>query len=186
MIAMIARDIQGCEMVPLGPMNSKAFGTTISPWVVTLDALESFKAPGPTRDVILAAHLEDIPVAASSYNIGFKVELLVDGQSTTLSRSNFKDLHWSGRQMVAHIASSGADLQTGDILGTGTVSGPEQGSYGCLLEMTNGGKEPMSVADGPTRVFLEDGDVIRMTALAGEEDSGVGFGECVGELQPAL
>ncbi|KAJ5851430.1 uncharacterized protein N7529_010815 [Penicillium soppii] len=181
-----ARDIQGCEMVPLGPMNSKAFGTTISPWVVTLDALESFKAPGPTRDVILATHLEDIPVAASSYNIGFKVELLVDGQPTTLSRSNFKDLHWSGRQMVAHIASSGADLQTGDILGTGTVSGPEQGSYGCLLEMTNGGKEPMSVADGPTRVFLEDGDVIRMTALAGEEDSGVGFGECVGELQPAL
>lgn len=186
MVEMIARDIQGCEMVPLGPLNSKAFGTTISPWVVTLDALKSFKAPGPTRDVVLATHLEDVPVAESSYDIALKVELLVDGESTTLSRSNFKDLHWSGRQMVAHVASSGADLRTGDILGTGTVSGPEQGSYGCLLEMTNGGKVPLLFENGPTRVFLEDGDVIHMTALAGEVGSGVGFGECLGELQPAL
>jgi fumarylacetoacetase len=186
MVEIIARDIQGCEMVPLGPMNSKAFGTSISPWVVTIEALGPFKAPGPTSDVVLANHLEDVPVAESSYDIGLKVELLAGGKSATLSRSNFKHLHWSGRQMVAHVASSGADLRTGDILGTGTVSGPEQGSHGCLLEMTNGGKKPVSLANGPTRVFLEDGDVIRMTGLGGEEGSGVGFGECIGELHPAL
>jgi fumarylacetoacetase len=173
-------------MVPLGPINSKAFGTSISPWVVTLEALNEFKAPGPTSDVVLADHLEDIPAPQSSYNIGLKVELLVGEYTTTLSQSNFKDLHWSGRQMVAHIASSGADLRTGDILGTGTVSGPEEGSHGCLLEINNGGKKPVSLANGPTRVFLEDGDVVRMTGLAGEEGSGVGFGECIGELRPAL
>ncbi|KAJ6034343.1 uncharacterized protein N7446_009092 [Penicillium canescens] len=180
-----ARDIQGCEMVPLGPLNGKAFGTSISPWVVTLDALESFKASGPKPEAVLASHLEDVSGSESNYDIGMKVELLNEGQITTLSESNTRDLHWSGRQMCAHLASTGADLQTGDILGTGTVSGPTDGSFGCLLEVTKGGKEPVFLANGSKRFYLQDGDVIRMTALAGAPGSGVGFGECVGELRPA-
>jgi fumarylacetoacetase len=115
-----------------------------------------------------------------------KVELLYEGKITTLSESNTRDLHWSGRQMCAHLASTGADLQTGDILGTGTVSGPTDGSVGCLLEVTKGGKEPILLNDGSKRVYLQDGDVIRMTALAGAPGSGVGFGECIGELKPAI
>jgi fumarylacetoacetase len=115
-----------------------------------------------------------------------KVELLYEGKITTLSESNTRDLHWSGRQMCAHLASTGADLQTGDILGTGTVSGPTDGSVGCLLEVTKGGKEPILLNDGSRRVYLQDGDVIRMTALAGATGSGVGFGECIGELKPAI
>ncbi|KAJ5775106.1 uncharacterized protein N7511_000117 [Penicillium nucicola] len=181
-----ARDIQGCEMVPLGPLNGKAFGTSISPWVVTLDALESFKVSGPKPEALLASHLKDVSESESSYDISMKVELLNDGQVTTLSRSNVRDLHWSGRQMCAHLASTGADLQTGDILGTGTVSGPTDGSFGCLLEVTKGGKEPVLLADGSKRVYLQDGDVIRMVASAGASGSGVGFGECIGELRPAI
>ncbi|KAJ5318078.1 hypothetical protein PENANT_c004G11012 [Penicillium antarcticum] len=181
-----ARDIQGCEMVPLGPLNGKAFGTSISPWVVTLDALESFKVSGPKPEAVLASHLEDVSGSESSYDIGMKVELLNDGQVTTLSESNVRDLHWSGRQMCAHLASTGADLQTGDMLGTGTVSGPTDGSFGCLLEVTKGGKEPVLLRDGSKRVYLQDGDVIRMTAMAGAPGSGVGFGDCVGELRPAI
>ncbi|KAJ5177210.1 uncharacterized protein N7482_003087 [Penicillium canariense] len=179
-----ARDIQGCEMVPLGPLNGKAFGTSISPWVVTLDALEPFRVPGPKPEAVLASHLED--VATSSYAIDMKVEVLVGKHVTTVSESKAQDLHWSGRQMAAHLASTGADLQTGDILGTGTVSGPASGSYGCLLEITKAGKEPITLADGSKRHYLLDGDVVRMTSIVGGVGSGVGFGECVGELQSAL
>ncbi|KAJ5786444.1 uncharacterized protein N7503_011656 [Penicillium pulvis] len=178
-----ARDIQGCEMVPLGPLNGKAFGTSISPWVVTLDALSPFKTAGPKPEVALASHLEDI--AESGYAIDMRVELLVGDQVTTISESKVQDLHWSGRQMCAHLASIGADLQTGDILGTGTVSGPEEGSLGCLLEITKAGKEPVTLSDGAERHFLQDWDVVRMTAVAGGSTSGVGFGECVGQLRPA-
>ncbi|KAJ5765031.1 hypothetical protein N7520_004590 [Penicillium odoratum] len=178
-----ARDIQGCEMVPLGPLNGKAFGTSISPWVITLDALSPFKTVGPKAEVALASHLED--VAEPSYAIDMKVELIVRDQMTTVSESKVQDLHWSGRQMCAHLASIGADLQTGDILGTGTVSGPNEGSLGCLLEITKAGKEPLTLIDGSKRHFLQDWDLVRMTAVAGGPASGVGFGECVGQLQPA-
>lgn len=178
-----ARDIQGCEMKPLGPLNGKSFGTSISPWVITLDALEPFKVPGPKPETTLASHLEDIPV--SSYDIGLKVEIIASGQISTVSESNHQHLHWSGRQMAAHLASAGTDLETGDILGTGTVSGPDEGTFGCLIEMTKAGKEPITLVDGSTRPYLEDGDVVRMTAVAGGAGSGVGFGECVGELKPA-
>lgn len=170
-------------MKPLGPMNGKSFGTSISPWVVTLDALEPFKLPGPKPEVILASHLEDIP--ASSYDIGMKVEIIAAGQASTVSETNNQHLYWSGRQMAAHLASVGADLQTGDILGTGTVSGPDDGALGCLVEMTKAGNEPITLVDGSKRTELQDGDVVRMTAVAGGAGSGVGFGECVGELKPA-
>ncbi|KAJ5272449.1 hypothetical protein N7478_007574 [Penicillium angulare] len=180
---IFARDIQGCEMIPLGPLNGKAFGTSISPWIVTLDALAPFATPGPKAEAVLASHLED--VVKSSYEIDFKVELIIEDQVTTVSESKLQDLHWSGRQMCAHLASSGADLRTGDILGTGTISGPDERSMGCLLEITSGGKEPLALDNGEKRHMLQDWDTVRMTAVAGGSTSGVGFGECVGQLQPA-
>ena len=151
-MCFLARDIQGCEMVPLGPLNGKAFGTSISPWVITLDALSPFKTAGPKPEVALASHLED--VAESGYAIDMKVELLVGDQVTPISESKVQDLHWSGRQMCAHLASIGADLQTGDILGTGTVSGPDEGSLGCLLEITKAGKEPVTLSDGAKKALF--------------------------------
>ncbi|KAJ5980921.1 hypothetical protein N7481_008219 [Penicillium waksmanii] len=180
-----ARDIQGCEMMPLGPLNGKSFGTSISPWVITLDALEPFATPGPNPEVALASHLED-DVNKSSYEINFKVEIISGQHVTTVSESKYTDLHWNGPQMAAHLASTGADLRTGDILGTGTVSGPNEGSFGCLLETTKAGKEPITLTDGSERKLLLDGDIVRMTGVVGGVNSGVGFGECVGQLVAAV
>ena len=181
----IARDIQGLEMIPLGPLNGKNFATTISPWIVTLDALEPFKAQGPEPRVSLPSHLVD--PGKASYDISVLVEVgggEEEGKKTVMGRSNAKELFWSVRQMCAHLASTGCDLRTGDILGTGTVSGEEEGSYGCLLEVTEGGKKRVMLegGDGEERGYLIDGDVVRLTAWAGE---GVGFGECVGQILPA-
>ncbi|KAL4938255.1 hypothetical protein BDV06DRAFT_232016 [Aspergillus oleicola] len=196
-----ARDIQGLEMVPLGPLNGKAFGTSISPWIVTTEALESFKIAGPEPRAELAAHMQD--EGKANYDIVMKVEILhppaqaapapaVDGSGegtaltvSPIATSAAKELFWSHRQMIAHLTSCGSDLRTGDLLGTGTVSGAVDGSYGCLLESTKGGKEKVRLSDGSERVYLLDGDVVRMTAVLGGEESGVGFGECIGEIKPA-
>lgn len=170
-------------MPPLGPLNSKAFGTSISPWVITLDALDSFKVPGTKHEIPISSHLED--EADSCYAINLQVEWIVDGKATVVSRSKAQDMHWNGRQMCAHLASTGADLRTGDILGTGTVSGMTDESLGCLLEITKAGTKPVIMSDGSERHFLQDGDVVRMTGVVGNPGSGVGFGECIGELLPA-
>ncbi|KAL3431967.1 hypothetical protein BDV09DRAFT_206285 [Aspergillus tetrazonus] len=201
-----ARDIQGLEMVPLGPLNGKAFGTTISPWIVTTDALAPFEVAGPEPRVELAEHLMD--EKEGNFDIVMKVEIIHPpaGQSTSPAATNSnegagkntgeksvshiatsaaKELFWSHRQMVAHLTSCGSDLRTGDLLGTGTVSGSVEGSYGCLLESTKGGKQAVTLADGGERVYLLDGDIVRMSAFLGDEASGVGFGECTGEILPA-
>ncbi|GKZ33972.1 hypothetical protein AbraIFM66950_004103 [Aspergillus brasiliensis] len=168
-----------------GPLNGKNFATTISPWIVTLDALQPFKTSGPEPRVSLPPHLQD--PGHFCYDISVVTELEASTEkgassSTVLARGNAKDLFWSIRQMCAHLASTGCDLRTGDILGTGTVSGEEEGSYGCLLEVTEGGKKKVKLMDGEERGYLVDGDVVRLTAWAGE---GVGFGECVGQILPA-
>ncbi|RAK98193.1 fumarylacetoacetate hydrolase family protein, partial [Aspergillus ibericus CBS 121593] len=181
-----ARDIQGLEMIPLGPLNGKNFATSISPWIVTLDALEPFKTEGPEPRVPLPSHLVD--PGKASYDISVLVEVEEGGEEekgrkrTVLGRSNARELFWSVRQMCAHLASTGCDLWTGDVLGTGTVSGEKEGEYGCLLEVTKGGKVAAKLEGGGERVYLEDGDVVTLSAWAGE---GVGFGECVGEVRPA-
>ncbi|RJE18801.1 fumarylacetoacetate hydrolase [Aspergillus sclerotialis] len=173
-----ARDIQGLEMKPLGPLNGKSFATSISPWIITVDALEPFKVSGPVPETTVAPHLQEN--GNSHYSIDVKVELQTDDSTKTLvSESQARDLYWSVQQMCAHLASSGCGLQTGEILGTGTVSGPSDSELGCLLEVTKGGKVPFRLSDGRRRMYLENGDVIAMTAVAGE---GVGFGECVGRL----
>ncbi|CAI4214083.1 unnamed protein product [Parascedosporium putredinis] len=153
------------------------------PWVVTLDALEPFKVPGPDRVQPVVKYLADPENA--TYAVAMQVEILSDASTTVIGRSNVKAMYWTARQMAAHTASAGAALRPGDILATGTVSGEGKGAHGCLLEATEGGKVPVSLDDGSTRAFLQDGDVVRMTAIAGDPASGVGFGECVGKLLPA-
>lgn len=164
-------------MNPLGPLNGKSFATSISPWIITLDALEPFKVPGPAPETVLPTHLQD--PGNSHYSIDMKAELQVGNRTTVVSESQARDLHWSVPQMCAHLASSGCGLQTGEVLGTGTVSGPTDRELGCLLEVTKGGKTPLSLENSEKRTWLEDRDVVRMTAVAGD---GIGFGECVGKL----
>ncbi|KAL6229194.1 hypothetical protein BDW75DRAFT_250015 [Aspergillus navahoensis] len=200
-----ARDIQGLEMIPLGPLNGKAFGTTISPWIVTTDALAPFRVAGPEPRAELADHLHD--EKEGNFDIVMSVEIFhpptgpstapeangnensgkeIEGKRVShIATSAAKELFWTHRQMVAHITSCGSDLRTGDLLGTGTVSGCVEGSYGCLLESTRGGKQAVKLADGGERVYLLEGDIVRMSAVLGHEGSGVGFGECIGEIMPA-
>lgn len=193
-----ARDIQGLEMIPLGPLNGKAFGTSISPWIITTDALAPFRVSAPEPRASLEDHLQD--EKEGNYDIVMDVEILhrtttiasdagltADGDKCVshIATGPARELFWSHRQMVAHLTSSGSDLRTGDLLGTGTVSGSVDGSHGCLLESTKGGKERVKLSDGGERVYLLDGDIVRMTAVLGDYASGVGFGECIGEILPA-
>jgi fumarylacetoacetase len=176
----LARDIQGFEMTPLGPFNGKNFGTSISPWVVTPDALNAFKTEGQKSVVDIPKHLRDPDHQA--YAIRMQVEILAGNTATVTGTSWLQSLYWTPRQMIAHAVSAGAALRTGDLLATGTVSGEGAGASGCLLELTEGVSKTFSLDDGSKRAFLQDGDVVRMTAVAGEEQSGVGFGECVGRV----
>jgi fumarylacetoacetase len=178
-----ARDIQGFEMTPLGPLNGKNFGTSISPWVVTVDALDEFKTEGHKAAVEIPSYLRD--PEHQTYAIRMQVEILAGESATIAGTSWVPSLYWSPRQMIAHVASAGTALRTGDVMATGTVTGAGPDAKGCLLELTEGGSRPFKLSDGSMREFLQDGDVVRMTAVAGEEQSGVGFGECVGRLLPS-
>ncbi|KAJ1323515.1 fumarylacetoacetase [Microdochium nivale] len=181
-----ARDIQGFEMMPLGPLNGKAFGTTISPWIVTLDALRPHKASVPQPSHApdgIPSYLQDPD--NSSHDITIRVEVLSGKHATVTGTTKVKSLYWTPKQMLAHLASSGTALRTGDVAATGTVSGETRESLGCILEATNGGTDPLKLTDGTERRFLLDGDSVRLVGWAGGEDSGVGFGECIGELVPA-
>jgi fumarylacetoacetase len=180
--SQLARDIQGLEMNPLGPFNGKNFGTSISPWVVVPDALKPFGVPAPARDQKVAAYLDDPD--ATIYNIELQAEILAGGSSTVVCRTNLKLMYWNFRHMIAHHVIGGCDLKTGDLIASGTVSGPGDLEHGCLLESSLGGKRALKMEDGSTRTYLEDGDVVRFTGKAGVVGiSGVGFGQCVGEVR---
>ncbi|TDZ51626.1 Fumarylacetoacetase [Colletotrichum trifolii] len=176
-----ARDIQGFEMSPLGPMNGKSFGTTISPWVVTLEALEPFATQPPPKDTPAQPYLMD-QKKDSSYNISLKAEVLADGGATAVCNAQLSWMYWTFRDLVAQQTINGCNVKTGDILATGTVSGVGDDEHGCLLEMTKGGKVGWKLANGKDRVYLEDGDGVRTSGYAG---NGVGFGDCVGIIAPA-
>nr|DAD23532.1 TPA_asm: hypothetical protein HUJ06_024995 [Nelumbo nucifera] len=157
-----ARDIQAWEYVPLGPFLGKSFGTTISPWIVTLDALEPFACDAPKQEPIPLPYLTE--KKSRNYDISLEVEIKPTGQehSSVVTRSNFKHLYWTLTQQLAHHTINGCNLRPGDLLGTGTISGPEPESHGCLLELTWNGQRPLSL-NGSTRKFLEDGDEIIIT-----------------------
>ncbi|AMW04071.1 fumarylacetoacetase [Gemmatimonas phototrophica] len=191
-----ARDLQAWEYQPLGPFLAKNFASTISPWVVTLEALAPFRAPLAPRasgDPEPLPYLTDARDAtqggfALTVEVWLRTPRMRDEQAppVRISQGSALDLYWSFAQMLAHHASSGCNLRPGDLLGSGTISGATPDSRGCLLELTRRGAEPLSLPNGETRGFLLDGDEITMTAYAERDGVGrIGFGRCVGEVRAA-
>ncbi|HEX7937176.1 MAG TPA: fumarylacetoacetase [Paraburkholderia sp.] len=180
-----ARDIQQWEYVPLGPFNSKGFSTTISPWIVTLDALEPFRVAQPVQEPEPLAYLRH--GGAHAFDIALEVKLRPRGagEASTISRTNFKYMYWTMAQQLAHHTVSGCNTRVGDLMGSGTISGPTEGSYGSLLELTYNGKKPLALKEGGTRSFIEDGDELTLAGWCQGEGYRVGFGECAGEILAA-
>ena len=180
-----ARDIQKWEYVPLGPFLGKSFATSISPWVVTLEALEPFRVPGPPLDAEPLPYLRS--VGDWSYDIHLEVGISAPGMDAphTVCRSNFKYLYWNVCQQLAHHTSNGCNLRSGDLLASGTISGPTPDSYGSMLELTWRGERPIRLPDGSERKFIEDEDEVVMTGWAEAVGYRVGFGEVAGKILPA-
>jgi fumarylacetoacetase len=185
-----ARDIQSWEYQPLGPFLAKSFATSISPWIVTLDALEPFRAPARLRP---PPDPQPLPHLMTSHDGAFQMTLEVWLKSSIMSdpvrisRGNFASLYWTFSQMIAHHSSNGCPLRPGDLIGSGTVSGPEKENQGCLLELTRGGADPILLPTAEKRAFLEDGDEVILKGCA--QASGfrrIGLGECRGRILPAL
>lgn len=180
-----ARDIQVWEYQPLGPFQSKAFATTISPWVVTKAALETFRCATPPREKELLPHIRD--TGPMLYDIELAVSMTANGgQPTVISRTNYKHMYYSSAQQLAHHASSGCAMRTGDLLGSGTISGSEKGSYGSLLELTWNGKDPLTLDCGQSRTFIEDEDTLALHGHAQGNGYRIGFGPCRGKILPAV
>ena len=178
-----ARDIQAWEYQPLGPFLAKNFATSISPWIVTLDALEPFRTKSQREDPVLP-YLED--------DVGFDINVEVwlrtakMNEPVRLSRGNFRDMYWTVAQFVAHHTSNGCNLQPGDLLASGTISGPTKDSRGSLLELAWRGSEPLELPGGESRKFLEDGDEVILRAYCEREGHPrIGFGECRGIVEKA-
>ncbi len=176
-----ARDIQGWESQPLGPFLGKSFGTTISPWIVPLAALEHARVSPPSLDTELASYL------AESGHWGLDIDFEVRINGHVASRPPYATMHWSPAQMLAHMTVNGASLRTGDLFASGTVSGPEPDQYGSLIELAWAGRKPLIFPDGSSRRWLEDGDEVVITASAvGPEGTRIGFGDAHGQIMPAL
>ena len=181
-----ARDVQAWEYQPLGPFLSKNFATTISPWVVTMEALEPFRVRGPVRGADDPPLLPYLRSDENEARGGIDVALEVFLQGERISRSYFRDMYWTAAQMVAHHTCGGCNLQAGDLLGSGTVSGPADENRGCLLELSRGGREPLTLKSGEKRTFLLDGDTVKFRARCERDGAvGIGFGECVGKILKA-
>jgi fumarylacetoacetase len=186
-----ARDVQAWEYVPLGPFTSKNFGTTVSPWVVLMDALEPFRSASQVADA--QSRESVLPYLRekrndTSYDIKFQVEIQPAGSESkeVICRGNANDLLFSFPQLITHHTVTGCNLNTGDLLASGTISGTQAGTTGSFLEATKNGKEPLTLQNGAKRTFLEDGDGIIITGAAGSEGNYVGFGECAGVILPAV
>jgi fumarylacetoacetase len=176
-----ARDLQSWEYVPLGPFLGKSFLTSVSPWVVPLAALESARVAPPPRDVPLLPYLDD---TGQPWGLDLCLEVRLNGE--VVSGPPFDLMYWTPAQQLAHMTINGASLRTGDVFASGTVSGPDPDQRGSFIELSWGGKEPLTLADGTTRTFLEDGDVVTITATApGPDGSHITFGEVTGRVEPA-
>jgi fumarylacetoacetase len=181
-----ARDIQQWEYVPLGPFQAKAFGTSISPWVVTREALEPFRVHGPAQDPVPLPYLQQ--KGANNYDLQLSVDLKAEkmAKPNTISRTNFKYMYWSSVQQLVHHASSGCAMNVGDLLGSGTISGAEKSERGSMLELSWGGAEPLDLGNGVQRSFLEDGDSLSMRGWCQGDGYRIGFGEVEGTILAAL
>lgn len=181
-----ARDLQQWEYVPLGPFNSKGFATTISPWIVTLDAIEPFRCAQPAQDPLPLEYLRH------GGNHGFDIDLEVqlrphsDPQATTITRTNFKHMYWSMAQQLAHHTVSGCNTRVGDLMGSGTISGSSPDSFGSLLELTWNGERPLALRSGAVREFIEDGDELVIRGWCQGDGYRIGFGDCSGRVVAAL
>ena len=170
-----ARDLQAWEARPLGPFLGKSFATSISAWVVPMEALAPYRVEAPAQDPEPAAYLREEPWALD-------VDLELEVGLTTLGRTSARRLYWSVAQQIAHLTSNGASMRTGDLLGSGTISGPERDERGSLLELSWDGAEPVRLADGSARAYLEDGDEVVLRGMAGRGEDAVALGEVRGRV----
>ncbi|MGB3278583.1 MAG: fumarylacetoacetase [Pseudorhodobacter sp.] len=181
-----ARDIQGWEYQPLGPFQGKAFGTTISPWIVTSAALEPFRCAAPDRETPLLPYLHE--KRSGFFNVDLEVQMQPNGakRASTIARTNYNRVYYSAAQQLTHHAVCGCEMNPGDLLGSGTISGPERSEFGSLMELSWAGKEPFTLETGETRAFIEDGDTLTLRGHAQGDGYRVGFGECSGRILPAV
>jgi fumarylacetoacetase len=175
-----ARDIQAWEYVPLGPFLGKSFATTVSPWVLPLAALGYARVRPPSRDAELVSYLTE----SADWGLDIDFEVRLNGH--LISRPPYSAMYWSPAQMLAHMTANGASLRSGDLYASGTVSGPEPGQRGSLIELGWSGNEPVQLADGSTRAWLQDGDELTITATApGPDGVRLGLGSAMGCILPA-
>ena len=180
-----ARDIQKWEYVPLGPFLAKNFASSISPWIVTMDALEPFRVQGPTQSP------EPMPYLKQKGEKAFDIQLEVAikpeaSEETVVSRSNFKYMYWSMAQQLAHHTINGCRVNSGDMMGSGTISGPTEDSFGSMLELSWGGQKPLKMNDGSERKFINDNDTVIMRGFCKKDNLRIGFGEVSSKLLPAI
>jgi fumarylacetoacetase len=179
-----ARDIQSWEYVPLGPFLSKNFASVISPWIVTLDALEPFRCSGPVQQPEVLPYL----CFEGDRNFDINLEVLIQPENTaevSVCKSNFRHMYWNMSQQLAHHTVNGCNMRIGDLCGSGTISGPDAGSYGSMLELTWKGTKPIPMPDGTERKFINDNDTIIMRGYGEKNGIRVGFGEAVVKILPA-
>ncbi|MBD7948275.1 fumarylacetoacetase [Psychrobacter sp. Sa4CVA2] len=182
-----ARDIQKWEYVPLGPFNAKTFASEVSPWIVTMDALAPFKTACPTQEPKPLAYLNEKD-SNNSFDINLSVELLPENsdEATVVCETNFKYMYWSMAQQLTHHTITGCKVEVGDMMGSGTISGPTPDSYGSMLEIAWNATKPVTLKGGETRSFIEDGDTVIMKGYSEKDGIRVGFGEVRGKVLPAL
>jgi fumarylacetoacetase len=180
-----ARDIQNWEYVPLGPFLGKNFASSVSPWLVLMDALEPFRTEGPTQDPTPLPYLRSDAPAAFDIHLSMSI-VTPAGSETIVSRTNFRHMYWNIRQQLAHHTVNGCNMRAGDLCASGTISGPTPDSYGSMLEIAWKGTKPITLADGSTRTFLNDGDTAVMRGYCEKDGVRIGFGEVFGTILPAL
>jgi len=181
-----ARDFQKWESKPLGPFISKSFATTISPWIVTIDALEPYRCESTKQDIELLPYLNQ---KNTNNRFDIKLQTFIEtenGDINVLSESSFKDVYWTMSQQLTQQTSNGCNVRAGDLMGSGTISGNTESSCGSFLEITKDGKEPISLKDGTKRSYVNDGDNIILRGYCKNESSRIGFGKCTGKILPSI
>ncbi len=180
-----ARDIQTWEYIPLGPFLSKNFASTISPWIVTLDALEPFRTKGYIQEPKVFPYLE----YTGDKNVDIKLEVAIQPENsseTVICKSNYKYMYWTMEQQLAHHTVNGCNVNVGDMMGSGTISGPEPHEYGSMMELSWKGTKPLKLNDGSERKFINDNDTVILRGYCQNDKVRIGFGECRAKLLPAI